>query len=244
MKIITFNLHQYHELNHVANMYEIAKKIKELDADIICLQEVAEFKYDSSVQKVTNTANLIHRVLTDTFNLDYNIYTNMFKMGFEHTIEGLAIITKFKLTNKQDVLISNTTDFNNYHKRCIQIYDMEYNKEKYTIVNGHYTWDNELESFKEQFERLNIKLKNKKCILAGDFNNDYLSENYNYITKYFKDVSFKENLEEATFNYNGFTSRLDYCFTNCEFILNDHQIIFKEPMYSDHYLVYFDLEIN
>ncbi len=244
MKIGTFNLHQYYELNRLNTLVTIAEKIYELDLDIVGLQEVAEFVYDFSEQKATNTAKLLQHILKEKYNSNYYLSLNMFKYGFPDNLEGLAMLSKHEFTSENNVLVSNTTDSTNFHKREIQVNTISYNNTELTIVNGHYTWDNEFEKFEDQLNVLLPFLQNRKCILTGDFNNEYGSNNYMYLTKCFMDVCAPDLQEDITFNYEGTKMRIDYIFTNIEHILIDHQIHFKEEMLSDHYFVTVQIDIK
>lgn len=243
MKIGTFNLHQYYELNRLNTLCKIADKIAILDLDIVGFQEVAEFEYDFSIEKATNTARLIHHILKARHGLDYYLSIDMFKYGFEYNKEGLALLSKHDFINESSILVSNTTDEHNFQKRKIQVNKINYKNQELTIVNGHYTWDNDTESFNQQFNRLLPSLKDEKCILMGDFNNEYNSENYHLVTKHFKDLVSEQNIEKPTFNYQGDVKRIDYIFSNLDVKLNEHNILFKDPMYSDHYFITVDFEI-
>ncbi len=237
MKIGTFNLHQYYELNRLNTLVTIAEKIHELDLDIVGLQEVAEFEFDFSEEKATNTAKLLQHILKQKYNSTYYLSLNMFKYGFPHNLEGLAMLSKHKFTSEKNVLVSNTTDVNNYNKREIQINTINYADKELTIVNGHYCWDNELEKFTDQIDSLLPHLKNKQCILMGDFNNDYGTDNYNYLTSYFKDICDPKLQTEITFDYDDRQVRIDYILTNIDYQLVKHHIHFKDKMLSDHYFV-------
>lgn len=243
MKIGTFNLHQYYELNRLNSLVTIADKINQLDLDIIGLQEVAEFEFDFSHEKATNTAKLLQHILKQKYNKDYYLSLNMFKYGFPNNLEGLAILSKYPFVKEENILISNTTDNTNYHKREIQVNTINYNNTELTIVNGHYTWDNEYEKFTDQLNILLPHLENKKCILTGDLNNEYGSDNYKYLTKDFMDVCDPNLQESVTFNYEGKQMRIDYVLTNIDHILIDHQIHFKNKMLSDHYFVTVEIDL-
>lgn len=244
MKIGTFNLHQYYELNRLNSLVTIADKINQLDLDIIGLQEVAEFEYDFSKEKATNTAKLLQHILKQKYNMNYYLSLNMFKFGFPNNLEGLAMLSKYEYTNEKNVLVSKTTDENNYNKRIIQINTINYNDTELTIVNGHYCWDNELEKFTDQIDNLLPHLKNKQCILMGDFNNDFNTDNYKYLTNNFKDIYDLKLKNEITFNYEDRQVRIDYILTNLDYELINHLIHFKDNMLSDHYFVTVEIDLN
>lgn len=237
MKIGTFNLHQYYELNRLNSLVTIAEKIHEIDLDIVGLQEVAEFEFDFSEEKATNTAKLLQYILKQKYNSTYYLSLNMFKYGFPYNLEGLAMLSKHKFISEKNVLVSNTTDVNNYNKREIQINTINYDDKELTIVNGHYCWDNELEKFTNQIDNLLPHLKNKQCILMGDFNNDYGTDNYRYLTSHFKDICDPRLKKEITFDYDDRQVRIDYILTNIDYQLIEHNIHFKDKMLSDHYFV-------
>ncbi len=244
MKIGTFNLHQYYELNRLNTLVTIAEKIHELDLDIVGLQEVAEFVYDFSEEKATNTAKLLQHILKEKYNSNYYLSLNMFKYGFPDNLEGLAMLSKHEFTTENNVLVSNTTDSTNFHKREIQINTINYKNRELTIVNGHYCWDNELERFTNQIDKLLPHLENKQCILMGDFNNDYNTDNYKYLTKYFKDICDPKLKAEITFNYDDRQVRIDYILTNLDYELINHNIHFKDNMLSDHYFVSVQVDLK
>lgn len=244
MKVATFNLHQYAEINRINTLYDVAKKIAELDLDIIGLQEVAEFEFDFSNEKATNTARLITHILNSEFDKEYYLSVNMFKYGFPHTKEGLAIISKHEFISENNVLVSDTTDVSNYHRREIQINEVKYEGRDLTVVNGHYTWDCEEENFKVQLKRLLPNLEDRECILVGDFNNEPDTKNYKLITEHYNDLYLDELKEVETFNFEGQKMRIDYVFSNLDVDVIDHKQFFTETMLSDHYMIYVEFKIN
>lgn len=244
MKIGTFNLHQYYELNRLNTLVTIADKICQLDLDVIGLQEVAEFAYDFSEEKATNTAKLLQHILKEKYNKDYYLSLNMFKYGFPDNLEGLAMLSKHKFTSETNILVSKTTDVSNYNRREIQINTINYNNKELTLVNGHYCWDNNLEKFTDQIDSLLPHLEDKQCLLMGDFNNDYNTDNYKYLTIHFKDICDPRLNKEITFNYGDRQVRIDYILTNVDYELINHKIHFKDNMLSDHYFVTVQIDIK
>lgn len=244
MKVATFNIHQYAELNRINTLYDIAEKIAALDLDMIGLQEVAEFEFDFSSEKATNTARLITHILNNEFGKEYHLSVNMFKYGYPYNKEGLAIISKHKFISENNVLVSDTTDVRNYHRREIQINEIEYEGRILTVVNGHYTWDCEEENFKVQLERLLPNLEDRECVLVGDFNNEPDTKNYELITKRYKDLYLEKLKDAETFNFEGEKMRIDYVFSNLDVEVVDHKQFFTEIMLSDHYMIYVEFKIN
>ncbi|MCK5189019.1 MAG: endonuclease, partial [Methylococcales bacterium] len=79
LKILILNLHCYQEENQDEKFTIIAKAINELDVDIVCLQEVAEYWRDGEGDWESNSAKLINDRLTRPFH----IHTDWSHLGFD-----------------------------------------------------------------------------------------------------------------------------------------------------------------
>jgi maltose 6'-phosphate phosphatase len=258
MKLLTLNLHLWAEDDQINKLKKIANFIKENDVDVCFFQEVAQLESNEIIVdniRKDNNAYLIKEYL----DKDYYLYFEYKKNGREVYNEGLAILSKYPLINKEWFYVSKIRDHKNWHTRIIVKASINYNNEIIDLYSTHMGWDEGIERYFDQVDEYvkNINFQNK-FILAGDFNCVYESEQYDYLLKN-KLISLveKSNIDpylNPTFHYkldfpmqkdvsNG---HIDYFFTNNKDIkVNDYNIYFNKDnnLVSDHHLVMVDIDI-
>ena len=261
LKVLILNLHCYQEKNQDEKFSTIAKTIDELDIDIVCLQEVAEYWNDGQGDWESNSAKIINDRLIHPFY----IHHDWSHLGFDKYREGVAILSRFPLSNHDAGYVSDSQD----------IYDINSRKVVTTriyvpyigfinVFSAHLSW---LEGgFQEQYQRLHEWAENikdddiKATLLCGDFNITAGSNGYElvvnsdeYQDQYLAvnkqgvfDKIFKVNDEHwqslLTDDY-----RIDYIFMNknSEIKATSATVIFTDEDYgrvSDHcgYLMTFE----
>ena len=135
MKVITLNLHLWHEENQINKLKKIANFIIENDIDICFFQEVAQLETNKILIdniKEDNNAYLIKTYL----NKEYYLYFEYKKNGYEVYNEGLAILSKYPLINKDWFYISKIRDHKNWHTRIIVKASINYNNEIIDLYCG------------------------------------------------------------------------------------------------------------
>ena len=258
MKLLTLNLHLWHEEDQINKLKKIANFIKENDVDVCFFQEVAQLESNEIIIdniKKDNNAYLIKTYL----DKEYYLYFEYKKNGYEVYNEGLAILSKYPLINKDWFYISKVKDSKDWHTRIIVKASIKYNNEIIDLYSTHMGWDEGIERYFDQVDEYvkNINFQNK-FILAGDFNCMYNSIQYKYIlSKDLTSIIEKVNINpylNPTFHFKlDFpinetikNSHIDYFFTNDKNIkVNDYNIYFNKDdnLVSDHHLVMVDIDI-
>ncbi|MCK5870933.1 endonuclease [Methylococcaceae bacterium CS1] len=171
LKILILNLHCYQEENQDEKFTTIAKTIDDLNVDIVCLQEVAEYWNDGHGDWPSNSAKIINDRLSEAFYL----HTDWSHLGFDKYREGVAILSRYPLSNQDSGYVSDSHDIYDINSRKVvtaRIYVPYIGF--INVFSAHLSW---LEGgFQEQFIRLrkwagNIKSADiKATLLCGDFN--------------------------------------------------------------------------
>ncbi len=171
LKVLILNLHCYQEENQDDKFTQIAHTIDELNADIVCFQEVAEYWRDGEGDWESNSAKIINDRLTKPFHL----HTDWSHLGFDKYREGVAILSRYPLSDQQSRYVSDSHDVYNIHSRKVVMarahvpYFGAIN-----VFSAHLSWLED--GFKEQFQRLHQWADDmhrdgvQATLLCGDFN--------------------------------------------------------------------------
>ncbi len=171
LAVMILNLHCYQEEDQDIKLTQIAKAIDEQEADIVCLQEVAEHWNNGAGDWESNSAKIINDRLRKT----YHIYTDWSHLGFDKYREGVAILSRFPLTEHEARYVSDSHDAYSIHSRKVVMAQIHL---PYlgliNVFSAHLSWIED--GFKEQFNRLSEWAENsqskevKATLLCGDFN--------------------------------------------------------------------------
>lgn len=253
MRLLTLNLHCFAEENIVGNQNLITDFIFKNDVDVVFLQEVAQNANKSILSGSTKIDNYGVAIIKNLVNLgqSYHYYYETSNKAFDDLDEGLAIISKYKLFNKEHFYVSRETSYNNWSCRKIVKASIKLNDDIIDLVSVHFGWSDGIEKFENQFDKLLNKLIRSNTIyIAGDFNVPEDSKEYQYIRhngfidlyfndnkKYFSDPTHLPNIDVKKE-----VKRIDYIFSNIEHKTIQRKIVFKNEMVSDHYGVYIEIE--
>lgn len=251
MRIATYNIWNNDTLFE-ERIEVICKAIKEVDADIVCLQEVRNEECRSITEIIANGANYPFFIFRD--------YPDC-------PDEGLAIISKYPF-NYTAAIWETDTEISNY---CAIRANIDYEGIFIGITNVHLNWRSE-EIRKGQLNAVNNWIaREKDCekyeVICGDFNDVPQSSIHNFLKDCgWRDVvelsSKKDTSHYATFDLvnNHYLKedkrpkeklRFDWImintFNNCEQltfefvdIFGNNPSVFK-IMPSDHYGLYVDI---
>ncbi len=182
LAVMILNLHCYQEDNQDYKLSQIAKAINERQADIVCLQEVAEHWNNGAGDWESNSAKIIN----DRLRRPYHLYTDWSHLGFDKYREGVAILTRFPLSGQESRYVSDSHDAYSIHSRKVVMTQIEL---PYlglmNVFSAHLSWIED--GFKEQFKRLSEWAENrqsdevKATLLCGDFNIAAGSEGYSLV---------------------------------------------------------------
>ena len=247
MKILQWNVWYKENIDNILGL------LKEVDADVICLQEITD---DSDYNTGINTATY----LAD--KLEYNLF---YKDAQTNTVDGLSKGLGNAILSKSPIVSSNF--FHIQEPTNPEAKDVDYSKEgrlyseitvsvnnrEFTIGTTHMSYTDafqETSAKRDETDNLLKILKGKTSnfLITGDFN--VLPDSYtvNEIQKMFKNVGPPINENTWTtkpFSYNGFEAktldwRLDYCFATADVEVISAQILKTE--FSDHLPILIELK--
>ena len=200
MRIATYNIWN-NDILFEERIEEICKAIKEVNADIVCLQEVRNEECRNITEVIANEANypfLVFRYYPDSPD------------------EGLAILSKHPFNHTAAIWETNT-EISNY---CAIRAKIDYEGVFIGITNVHLNWRSE-EIRKEQLIAVNNWIAmEKNCeeyeIICGDFNDVPQTT----IHKFLKDCGWRDVVE--------LNSKKDASYYATFDLLNNHYL--KEDM--------------
>lgn len=181
-KVLILNLHCYQEADQLAKLATIARAIRELKVDVVCLQEVAEHWNDGVGDWLSNTARIIYDQLPQPFYLA----TDWSHRGFDRYREGVAILSRYPFVRTEARYVSSSHDVYDIHSRKVLMGQIV--APGIGVVNlfsAHLSWwDN---GFRVQFDALRTWADRRHTravaatLLCGDFNVRVGSEGYAHI---------------------------------------------------------------
>jgi len=252
LKVLILNLHCYQEDNQDYKFSQIAKAIDELNADVVCLQEVAELWNDGAGDWESNSAKIIN----DRLTTPYHIHTDWSHLGFDKYREGVAILSKYPLIKHDAKYVSGSHDVYNINSRKVVMAQIKAPVGLVNVFSAHLSWWEY--GFPEQFKRLcewadaKQSAKVGATLLCGDFNITAGSEGYHLVVDahQYDDQYLAANSEgvfEKIFRVNDpywqdyptDDYRIDYIFLNktSELRVTSAKVLFTEQDYgrvSDH----------
>lgn len=182
LAVMILNLHCYQEDNQDFKLSQIAKAINEREADIVCLQEVAEHWNGGAGDWESNSAKIIN----DRLRKPYHIYTDWSHLGFDKYREGVAILSRFPLADQESRYVSDSHDAYSIHSRKVVMAQIQL---PYlgliNLFSVHLSWIED--GFKKQFNRLSDWAESRRSdevkatLLCGDFNIAAGSEGYSFV---------------------------------------------------------------
>lgn len=208
LKVLTLNLHCYQEDRQDEKLKQIAKAIRDLRIDLVCLQEVAEPWNHGQGDWNANAAKRIR----DCLGEPYTIHTDWSHLGFGQYREGVAILSRHPLLAQDSRYVSSTQDVHDIHARRVVM--VQTRVPYFGVVNvfcAHLSWWQN--GFREQYENLRRWAESKQTpsvaatLLCGDFNNAAHTEGYGLVTREYEDQFLKAN---ASYLNPADDHRIDY----------------------------------
>jgi endonuclease/exonuclease/phosphatase family metal-dependent hydrolase len=223
------------------NIDNILKTIRELNPDVLCLQELS---FDSDFNKSIHTAYYLAHKLN--MNLHYQ-YAHRW-MNSVQKEQGNAILSSYPFIDMNAVYLQNSTfDARGYGNegRVYVEASVNIHGQIYTIATTHLSYNHKFSmtpAKKIEVDKLIHILKQKKerYIFTGDLNTPPDSYPIEQISNYFKNAGPDFNQKTWTtklFEKDGFTEknlnwRLDYVFCTPDVTIQSAQII--KTNFSDH----------
>ena len=225
MKILQWNIWYKEDINN------IAKELKRIDADIVCIQELSFVGNDkNSIDVLSQIYPYVYYEIADTF-LDGRSQCN-------------AILSKYPFIKKSKVFVQEPgIDKNDYSKegRIYLEVSINYNNKIYNIGTTHLSYTHRFEETKlkdiEVAKLINTIKDKNNYIFTGDLNTINNSKYINMISKYYINHDTTNTWTTKPFSYNGFETnkldyKLDYVFTSKDINVQSVKVIDTE--YSDH----------
>lgn len=220
-KIGTYNIKS---LNYSKDFLDdFNNDIKELNLDIICLQEV-----DKNALRSGNFDMLKEIAKTNEFPY-YHFYSTMWILDGYY---GLGIMSKYPIIEVSSQLLPNSLV---KEPRILTKTKISIGNKEIDVYNTHLTYENndyriaQMDYLKEQ---INF---NQYSILAGDFNSFDINKNFQI-----------ENIESVNNDKNYMTfynfAAPDEIFYSNHFVLKERGL--KESSFSDHNLLYAQFRFN
>jgi maltose 6'-phosphate phosphatase len=183
-RVLTLNLHCNQEEDQDAKLTLVARAIRELEVDIVCLQEVAEPWNDGLGRAEANTALLIR----DRIGCPYHLHQDWSHLGFGRYREGCAVLSRHPFLHVDSGYMSLSRDPFSIHARRVVLarVAMPY-LGPVNVFSSHLSWLSD--GFREQFSRLRQWANEQHngdtaaTLLCGDFNIPANSEGYAIATR-------------------------------------------------------------
>lgn len=263
MKLLTLNCHSWQEDHQLDKINYLAQAIKENDYDVIALQEVSQHMLGKQFKGQLKTDNYVvvlqealHRLGVDC----YEVVWDFSHIGFQVYEEGLCLLSKHPIIEKESFFVSQTEDTLNWKARRIVRATISYKGDYIDFYSCHLGWwEDEEEPAKLQINKLNVKLNpHRRAFLLGDFNNNANVRNKGY--DYMLGLGWKDTYALAKDKDYGTTVqgkihgwetndegiRVDYIFTNTKVQVDCCKVIFNgenKEVISDHHGVHVEVEL-
>ena len=249
MKLWTINTHSISEADYERKLVEFADAAAKHRPDIIAMQEVNQLHTgpDTGAHEDNHALRAVR--LIEERGVCYYWCWLPVKLGFGKYDEGLAILSLSPIAEKEEILISRSSDYFNWKTRKILGVRCEGSSEWFYNVHMGW-WDDDEEPFSEHWKRLSERVKGKSCWLMGDFNSraDARGGGYDLV----RSSGFYDTFELAEERDGGATviksidgwkgntdaMRLDYIFTSEKQRIKKSRVIFNGgelPVISDHF---------
>ena len=171
LKLMILNLHCYQEDEQDRKFWQIAQAIADLEVDVVCLQEVAEYWNNGHGDWPSNSANIINKRLPRPFH----IYSDWSHLGFDKFREGVAILSRYPLDEQEARYVSESWDVYSIHSRKVVAARIDVpHIGPINVFSAHLSWWED--GFQQQFQRLSAWAESKHgpdtraTLLCGDFN--------------------------------------------------------------------------
>lgn len=250
LKIVTLNLHCCQEERQDEKFSVIAKAISDLRADIVCLQEVGENWNGGAGDWQSNAARIIRDRLKRSHNLHYNLYTDWSHIGFDRYREGVAILSRFKILDRDAGYVSRSRSFRDIHARKVVMVQVHVPyMGLVNVFSVHLSWWED--GFREQFDKLSNWANRRHTsdvaatLLCGDFNAKAGAEGYSrivetgeYEDQFLKSSSkdvfnrvFGDNARDVLGNLLANDHRIDFVFMKKESKL---KVVSARALFTQH----------
>ncbi len=248
MKLLTLNTHSLIEPMYEAKLEKFCLGVGKMDPDVIALQEVNQTATAPVIKEEGNYPlradnHVLHVVeMLGRKGHQYSFVWQGIKEGYGKFQEGLAILSKNKITNWELTPITpQRSDWKMRYILGVETDGIWY----YSIHTGR--WDDCEVSFSEQIRKICDITKNRHAIIMGDFNCPDKSKGFEIL----KNTGWQDlwgtspvrcGCATAEENIDGWGNgnklmRIDYIFSNFPVSVKECRVVFTPQDYgvvSDH----------
>ena len=180
MKILSYNIHKGMDANNIFTLNKMIKYLKNIDADIICLQEVL---YNQFV------------ILKQSLKIDGVFAANINKATLMY---GIATLSKYEILKNEHIFLKSKKE-----QRGFLYTNIFYGKYCIDIINTHLGLD--IYERREQISEIMDYIKDlrRSKIVCGDFNEKNISINI------FNDSAVYTNYQSIP-TFEKSNARIDY----------------------------------
>lgn len=228
LNVMTYNIHHGVGIDGTFDLTRIADIIREMDADLIALQEV-----DMETDRIGGLNTMEY--LAHELSMNYAFGKNLNFQGGDY---GNGILSKYPVVSMVNFHIPS---YKSGEQRGILKVVVDYNGEEIAFWNTHLDHRTDDTERRESVRIIHAMIKNVKTpiILAGDFNDTPDSKTFAELITVFEDGwTIKENDSGFTFPADKPDRRIDYVFfrnpTVSSFMLLPGQARILTSPASDH----------
>ena len=182
LKAMTLNLHTYQEDDQARKFAQVARAVRELGIDLVCLQEVGENWNDGAGDWASNAA----RIINDQLPKPYHLHADWSHLGFDRYREGAAILSRHPFAYVDSGYVSDSRDPFDIHSRKVVMAQVRVpDVGPVNVFSAHLSWPSD--GFYPQFERLQRWTEEKQApevaatLVCGDFNVAAGSEAFRHV---------------------------------------------------------------
>jgi len=260
MKLISLNIGI-----KIDNSQEIVDFLIEQNADIVCLQEVADSKEDS-VSEIFDSKKILDKAIGNIYPYQYfsplwqaKGFTSLDFGGFVE--QGNYVLSKLPINSEETAFfhkeykkVSDWKEMNFYtedHGRALQIVELNYNNKKLRVMNLHGIWTADKIGDSRTIAEVNfiserIKAKDTPTILAGDFNLLPETKSIKMINKEMINLISTNNIKTTRPEFKNHMEEgnniVDYIFINNKVKCNKFEVLDTEI--SDHLSLVLEFDIK
>ncbi len=245
MKLLTLNVHGWHEENQLEKIGQLADFINGEQFDVIAMQEVNQSAAEPPVEPfslgqyvaadpeaVIRADNYAYVLLSRLHEAYYWTWIPVHSAAHGRFDEGLAILSRTPLNDAVARHVSTQRIYEHYKTRKVLAVRTEHEGQAVWLANGHFGWWNdEVEPFRPQWDRAEELLapyQQEPILFLGDFNNvaELRDEGYDYMMKHIwhdtytlavdKDAGHTVIKSIAGWEGNERPLRIDYIYSNRE----------------------------
>lgn len=190
--IVTYNIRhlasyssEVSDMNTDKNLKVASGLLKDIDADIICFQDIDfDSKRTNNINQVNEITKLGYDYIHESVNLDKKYILTPFSKPTGKVIAGQAVLSKYPIKHNERVLLTKNNEKPFYKRvfsmeRIAQITKIVINGKEVIIINTHLDDANKKIRSKQTDEIINLYKKYSKdfpTILTGDFNSSITKE--------------------------------------------------------------------